>query len=206
MFKHALIQDAAYQSLLRSTRQQYHQRIAQSLEAQFTERRDAARTAGASLYRGGPRRAGHSLLAAGGPARHERSANVEAIGHLTKGLELLPASRTPGAQPARLALQIALGAPFMATRGLAHRKRESVYRPGAGALPAGGGDPQFFPVLRGPRAFLYQSGRIPDGAGVGEQLLRLAQRAQDPALLLQAHMALGCRVFSGRVRPCPRAL
>ena len=36
-FKHALIQDAAYQSLLRSTRQQYHQRIAQALEAQFPE-------------------------------------------------------------------------------------------------------------------------------------------------------------------------
>jgi predicted ATPase len=36
-FKHALIQDTAYQSLLRSTRQQYHQRIAQALEAQFPE-------------------------------------------------------------------------------------------------------------------------------------------------------------------------
>ena len=35
IFKHALIQDAAYQSLLKSTRQQYHQRIAQVLEAQF---------------------------------------------------------------------------------------------------------------------------------------------------------------------------
>src|SRR5262245_20839473 len=37
LFKHALIQDAAYQSLLKSTRQQYHQRIAQVLEAQFPE-------------------------------------------------------------------------------------------------------------------------------------------------------------------------
>ena len=37
IFKHALIQDAAYQSLLKSTRQQYHQRIAQVLTAQFAE-------------------------------------------------------------------------------------------------------------------------------------------------------------------------
>ena len=37
VFKHALIQDAAYQSLLKSTRQQYHQRIAQVLEVQFPE-------------------------------------------------------------------------------------------------------------------------------------------------------------------------
>src|SRR5437879_4734062 len=37
VFKHALIQDAAYQSLLKSTRQHYHQRIAQVLEAQFPD-------------------------------------------------------------------------------------------------------------------------------------------------------------------------
>src|SRR5437667_12207330 len=37
VFKHALIQDAAYQSLLKSTRQQYHQRIAQVLETRFPE-------------------------------------------------------------------------------------------------------------------------------------------------------------------------
>ena len=56
LFKHALIQDAAYQSLLRSTRQQHHQRIAQVLEAQLSRhRRDPTRIAGPSLYRGGPR-------------------------------------------------------------------------------------------------------------------------------------------------------
>jgi len=55
VFKHALIQEAAYQSLLRSTRQQYHQRIAQILEERFDIRRalshalrDAARAAGPS--------------------------------------------------------------------------------------------------------------------------------------------------------------
>ena len=69
MFKHALIQDAAYQSLLRSTRQQYHQRIAQVLEAQFPgDRRDPARAGGPSLHGGGLPRAGGALLAAGGPA------------------------------------------------------------------------------------------------------------------------------------------
>ena len=53
-FKHALIQDVAYQSLLRSTRQQYHQRIAQVLEAQFPETvRDPARAGGPALHRGG---------------------------------------------------------------------------------------------------------------------------------------------------------
>src|SRR5262249_60085927 len=42
IFKHALIQDTAYESLLKSTRQQYHQRIAQVLETQFPETTEAA--------------------------------------------------------------------------------------------------------------------------------------------------------------------
>ena len=71
LFKHALIQDTAYQSLLQSTRQQYHQRIAQVLEARFPESCEhPARAAGPSLYGGRLDGPGHSVLAAGGPARH----------------------------------------------------------------------------------------------------------------------------------------
>ena len=71
-FKHALIQDAAYQSLLRSTRQQSHQRIAQVVEARFLDiRRDPARAAGPSLYaRQALVRQAVRLLAAGGPTGH----------------------------------------------------------------------------------------------------------------------------------------
>jgi class 3 adenylate cyclase len=70
-FKHALIQDAAYQSLLRSTRQQYHQRIAQVLEARFPEITETQPEwlAHHSLYAGGPQGAGRRVLAAGGPTR-----------------------------------------------------------------------------------------------------------------------------------------
>jgi class 3 adenylate cyclase len=69
-FKHALIQDAAYQSLLRSTRQRYHQHIAQVFGGAFPRaRRDPARAAGPSLYGGRLAGAGHPLLAASRPAR-----------------------------------------------------------------------------------------------------------------------------------------
>ena len=90
LFKHALIQEAAYQSLLRSTRQQYHQRIAQVLEARFPE-----------LCETQPELLAHHYTEAGllaqaipywqraGQRAIERSAHVEAIGHLTKGLEVL---------------------------------------------------------------------------------------------------------------------
>ena len=55
LFKHALIQDTAYQSLLKSTRQQYHQQIAQILDQNAFPRhqRHSTRTAGPSLHRGG---------------------------------------------------------------------------------------------------------------------------------------------------------
>src|SRR5499433_1293805 len=92
LFKHALIQEAASQSLLRSTRQQYHQRIAEVLEARFPELCETQPellahhyTAAGLVARAIPywQRAGQRMLA--------QSAYVEAIRHLTQGLELLQA-------------------------------------------------------------------------------------------------------------------
>src|SRR5258705_6441743 len=85
LFKHALIQDTAYQSLLRSTRQQYHQRIAQVLEVRFPE-----------ICETQPELLAHHYTEAGvlaqatpywqraGLRSVERSANLEAVAHLTK--------------------------------------------------------------------------------------------------------------------------
>src|SRR5215510_2058825 len=91
LFKHALVRDAAYASLLRSTRHQLHTRIAMVLEERFPD------TAAAQ-----PELVAHHFTEAGlhaqavgywhqaGQRATERSAHVEAIAHLTKGLELLP--------------------------------------------------------------------------------------------------------------------
>ena len=71
LFKHALIQDTAYASLLRSTRRQYHRQIAQVLEDRIPRNpRDSSRAGGASLHRGGSACAGSALLAAGRSARY----------------------------------------------------------------------------------------------------------------------------------------
>ena len=87
-----LIQDTAYQSLLKSTRQQYHQQIAQSVGGTISETKETQ-----------PELIAHHYTEAGlieqaipywqqaGRRAIERSANVEAISHLTKGLELLKA-------------------------------------------------------------------------------------------------------------------
>src|SRR4029077_241299 len=88
LFKHALVQDAAYQSLLRSTRQQYHQRLAQVLEVRFPEIVETQPELLARHYTE-PGRSGQSLpyWQRAGRRALQLSANPEAIGHLTSGLE-----------------------------------------------------------------------------------------------------------------------
>ena len=90
LFKHALIQDAAYQSLLRSTRQQYHQRIAQVLEARFPELCETQPELLAQHYtEAGLMAQAIPYWQRAGQRAIERSAHLEAIAHLTKGLEVL---------------------------------------------------------------------------------------------------------------------
>src|SRR5262252_7661903 len=121
LFKHALIQDTAYQSLLKSTRQQYHQRIAQVLAAQFPE-----------IVETQPELVAHHYTEAGlsaqaipywqkaGQRALQRSANLEAISHLTRGLALLATlPDTPVRAQQELDLQLALGPALSATKGMA---------------------------------------------------------------------------------------
>ena len=103
LFKHALIQDTAYQSLLKSTRQQYHQQIAQVLEERFPETVETQ-----------PELVAHHYTEAGliaqaipywqqaGQRASQRSANVEAISspHQGAGVAQDPAGHSR-ARPAR---------------------------------------------------------------------------------------------------------
>ena len=101
-FKHALIQDTAYQSLLKSTRQQYHQQIAQVLEERFPDTKETQPELLAHHYtEAGSDRAGNSVLAAGGQRAAQRSANVEAISHSPRGWSCSRLCRIRRARPAR---------------------------------------------------------------------------------------------------------
>src|SRR5262245_45806915 len=120
VFKHALIQDAAYQSLLRSTRQQYHQRIAQVLETQFPESVAAQPELVAQHYTaaGCAEQAVVYWLRAGQQAS-DRSANLEAASHCTAGIELLKTlPETPERIQHALTLHIALGAALHMAKGM----------------------------------------------------------------------------------------
>jgi TOMM system kinase/cyclase fusion protein len=192
-FKHALIQDAAYQSLLRSTRQQSHQRIAQVLEARFPE-----------ILETQPELLAHHYTEAGliaqaipywqraGERAIQRSANVEAISHLTKGLEVLKTlPDTPERTQHELTLQLTLAVSLMATQGYSAPEVERVYARARELCGQVGETPQLFPVLHGLWRYYLVRADFQTVRQLVEQFLSLAQRTHDPTLLVEPHRALG---------------
>src|SRR5262249_8523885 len=128
-FKHALIQDTAYQSLLKSTRQQYHQQIARMLEEHFPDTKETQPELLAHHYtEAGLAEQALPYWQRAGERAIERSAHIEAINHLTKGLELLQSlPSTPERIQQELTLQIALGPALMAVKGYAAPEVEKAY-------------------------------------------------------------------------------
>jgi predicted ATPase len=205
-FKHALIQETAYQSLLRSTRQQYHQRIAQVLEAQFPETVATQPELVAQHYTA----AGCAEQAVvywqrAGQQASERSAYQEAISHLTTGIELLQTlPETPGRTQHALTLYIALGAALQVTQGPAAPEVEHAYTRARALCQQLGETPELAPVLYGLWRFYVVRSQLHTAREFGETLLRLAQRAHDPALAVIAHYALGFTWFCLGALPAAR--
>ena len=161
LFKHALVQETAYQSLLKSSRQQYHQQIAQVLEEHFLRLLRPSLNCGASLHRGGLIAQAIPYWQQAGQRAIQRSANAEAISHLTKGLELLKTlPDTPGRAQQELTLQITLGAPLQATKGYGAPEVEKVYTRARELCQQVGETPQLFPVLWGLWLFYLARGEL----------------------------------------------
>jgi predicted ATPase len=199
LFKHALIQDTTYQSLLKSTRQQYHQRIAHVLTTRFSETVERQPEVAAHHYtEAGLTTEAIDYWQRAGQQALQRSAYAEAMSHLTKALDLLttlPESRARSQQ--ELVVQMALGLALRATKGQAAPEVERLYTH-AYALCERVGEPlQRFRVLWGLWMVYSNRGEYQLMLQVGEQLLRLAEHLQDPDLLLEAHHALWATFFLG---------
>jgi predicted ATPase len=197
VFKHALIQDAAYESLLKSTRQHYHQRIAQVLESQFPETVEGQPELLAHHYTeaGLKEKAVHYWYHAGQSAI-ERSAHVEAISHLRQGLASLQTlPETPQRLQREVDMLISLGVSLLATKGYgAHEVGETYTR--ARQLCQHLEDPhQIFSVLRGLHSYYHVRAEYQTAHALGEQLLTLAQQVQDAAMFVAARRALGTTLF-----------
>jgi serine/threonine protein kinase len=128
-FRHALIQDAAYHSLLRRTRREYHRRIAQTLALQAPELAETQPELLAHHYtEAGLNESAIPLWAKAGEQASLRSANVEAIRHLSQALQLLGTlPETPTRSEQELQLWVALGMPLMQMHSLRSREVEKAY-------------------------------------------------------------------------------
>jgi predicted ATPase len=191
--KHALTQNVAYQSLLTGTRQQVHRQIAQALETLFPE---TAETQPELLAHHYTEAALHEPAVAywqrAGERALDRSAHLEAINHVTTGIELLKTlPETPARTQHAVTLYITLGAALQNAKGLAAPEVEHAYTQARALCQQVGETPELVPILFGLWRFYVVRPQLHTARELGETLLRLAQRAHDPALAVVAHYTLG---------------
>ena len=192
-FKHALVQDAAYSTLLRTKRQQLHARIAAVLESKFPETVAATPEILAKHYTsaGSPAQAVPYWLKAGQAALN-RSNLAEAIGHLTKGLGLIPSIvNQTGRAELELALQATLAVVLAGAKGFAAPEVEQAYVRARALCDQVGKNRQFFPVLYGLFLFHWVRGHLEMARSGAEEMLSIAMETDDRALQLIAHFSLG---------------
>ncbi len=196
-FKHALTQEVAYNSVLAERRRLLHERTAQAIEAVYRYRLEDHYSELAQHYRRSsntPKAVEYLQLA--GQQAAQQSANAEAITHLSTALELLKTlPDTPERAQHELTLHLALGAPLLAIKGYTAPEIEATYSRALALCRQGGEPAQRFPALAGLWTFYIARAEYRTTRELAEQLLTLAQSAQDPALLLGAHDALGQTFF-----------
>ncbi len=198
VFKHALVQETAYESLLKRTRQQYHAQIAQVLEIDFPETK--ATQPELLAYHYSEARCPEQSIAyweLAGQHAIQRSANVEAISHLSQGVEQLAmlADMSAYLQTA-LSLHLNLAISLIAVKGQAAPKVRNAYARAHELCDQIEDAPKFLPVLWGLFRYYFARGVLKTARALIEQIMRIAQQASDTALLLEAHRGLGATLFN----------
>jgi predicted ATPase len=193
IFKHALTQEVAYNSLLLGQRKVLHERTAQALEALFHNRLEDHYGDLAHHYsRSGNTPKAVEYLQLAGQQAVQRSAYAEAISHLTAAVELLQTlPDTPARTQQELVLRLTLGTALIATKGYGVPEVEQAFARALELCHQLGETPQLVPTLLGlSLSYMVRAGHT-RARELGEQCLSLAQREQDPALLTDSHALLG---------------
>lgn len=208
-FRHALIHEAVYDTLLRQDRERLHSRAAEVLVQHFDGLPEASQDVLAHHLASARRydEAVRCLQA----ATHDtlgRAAYAEAIGHARGGLALLPRLEAGrGRSQAELSLLTQLGVALAATRGYSAPEVESTYRQ-ARTLCSDEGDAQaLFPIVRGLGTYYFVRGDFADADDVSTQCLRLAEQSDQMALRIEALSFRGyTRLYLGHVAQAREAL
>ena len=196
-FKHALVQEAAYSTLPRKPRRVLHARIAKTLESRFPERVNMEPELLAYHYEQAGL-AGPAVDYWHRAARRdaERSANIEALNHFNRALELLK-ELPQGAERNALELELLLarGSPLLAVKGYASDDMGENYRRAKDLLQETSGSVHQFLAIKGLWVFHLVRGQLANARELAENLLALAHREQRSDLLIDAHHLSGSTYF-----------
>jgi DNA-binding winged helix-turn-helix (wHTH) protein/predicted ATPase len=196
-FVHTLYQEVIYSRLPAARRIQLHRRIGEREEVGYGMRaRERAAELAVHFEQGRDyqRAVSYRQYAAENALRW--NAQLEAIMHVTKGLELLQTwSDTPERTQQELNLQIMLGPALIAAKGSAAPEVEQTYARARALCQQVGQAPELLPALRGLCRFYRNQGALQTARELGEQLDRLAQREAAPTPRLEAHETLGNTLF-----------
>jgi predicted ATPase len=192
-FKHALVQDVARESLLKSKRQQIHARIATVLEERFPAVAETEpETLAQHLTEAGLADRAVAYWMRAGRNAVERSANLEAISHLSKGLEGLKSlPEGPERDRQELALQTALGTSLIAVHGYAAPQTGAAYRRARALAERLGDAGALFATLSGEFTYHFVRGDYGMMRQITDEARRASDRTEDPILRLAAHRLSG---------------
>ena len=197
-FKHALLRDAIYNSLLRDKRQEIHADIAAMLETHFHEVVESQPEILAYHYG----EAGNHQLAvnywrASGLRAVAHSANIEAIAHFRKALEALAAlPDTPERNEQESEIQLARGIPLIAVRGYAAAEtREAFTRARALCLKLDNA-PNYFQALFGLWGHSWMGGKHNEALNMADEFLSRSRASADPVLSMVAHRVMGSTLLT----------
>lgn len=197
IFKHALTQEVAYNSLLIERRKAIHERTAQAIEDVYRVRVEDHYSELAYHYsRSGNAQKAIDYLHLAGQQAVRRSAHAEAVNHLSAAIALtktLP-DLTIRAEK-ELSLQIALGPAMIATKGYSAPEVGRIYTRARELAEQFENVEQLVPILWGLWQFYCNKGDHGNAYDQGKQLLALTETLHDSALLVEAHYTLGLTAF-----------
>ncbi len=197
LFKHALVRDAAYGTLVRAARQRVHARIGAALERQAPE-----------IAASQPELLAHHHTEAGQPERAvplwhragslalRRVALAEAVAHLNRGLELIAAlAPSAGRDGLELDLRTTLGAAWMVLRGWAAPEVWDSLHPALGLARALGRTDALLRILRGLYTSVLTTGRVAESLRWATQIMEAAEAHHDTDFRIGGYLTLANSYF-----------
>ena len=199
-FKHALVQDAAYDSLLKSRRQELHGKIARVIEARFPNiKTTEPEVLAHHLTAAGLTEAAIPLWQAAGELALKRMALTEAIAHLNQGLELVSTlPRSSQRDASELGLRSRLGTAWMALKGWAAPEVWTSLHPALALAKSLERHDALAPIFWGLTCNVIAQGRVAEALPWVEEMLDLAKTTGDADLLITGHtFACACYCYAG---------